>query len=159
MSMRDARVVEMDDNAYDLEKWKMTPLQVLLRARERVASGTHPTAQEAIGRDTARECRDGSPVTKAWAILIKVFDSHYLSKWTKESHEAAYIGYQSISFFGEEPNREGELKALHRAIELAKALEVNETPKADLYWDRSAKEPWEAWAIRSRAREASRGTP
>lgn len=138
------------DNAY------MTPLQVLVRASERVVSGTHSTAQEAIGRDTARECFNGSPVTKAWGILIKVFSPDHLHAWTEKKYETAYIGYQSISFFGEEPNQEGELEALRRAIALAQSMEVREAPAADLYWDRSAKEPWEAWAIRSRTREVEK---
>lgn len=159
MNKTPARVVEMNNDALpdvDPDKWTMTPLQVLIRARERVAAGTHPTAQEAIGRDTARECRDGSPVTKAWGILIKVFDPDFLAKWSAERHEEAYIGYQSISFFGEEPDQEGELEALRRAIVLARTNETGTVPGRDLYWDRSAKEPWVAWSARSRARASEK---
>lgn len=159
MISSEARVVEMDDNTYDLEKWELTPRQVLVRAKERVEAGTHPTAQEAIGRDTASECHKGSPVTMAWGILLRVFDSDFLSSFSSERHEAAYLGYQSVSFFGEEPNREGELEALRRAVALAKALEAGEAPEKSLYWDRSDEELWKAWAIRSRARSKERAIP
>jgi len=107
------------------EKWGMSPLQVLCRAWERVSAGTHKTAQEAVGCESARDAIDGSPITKAWGLLCDAFGNTRVSE---EEHEKAYLAYQAISDFGQKPNKEGELEALKKAIEIAKidAMTVEE---------------------------------
>lgn len=144
----------MNDYQNDQDKWGMTPVQVLCRAWERVAAGTHPTARAAIGNESAQDCNAGSPITTASGMVTQVFDSAFLrgGVYSKERHEAAYIGYNSISFFGEEPNKDGELEALRRAIALGKALELGETPDPALYWDRSDEQQWRDWGKRHEKR-------
>jgi hypothetical protein len=117
------------DETYDEtpEKWGLTPLQVLTRAWERVESGTYATARRAIGSESARDAKAGSPIAKAWGLLLEAFgppdgfirDGIFL----EEEHEKAYLAYENISFFGEKPNKTGELAALGRAIMLAKTKE------------------------------------
>ena len=68
----------MNDYQNDQDKWGMTPVQVLCRAWERVAAGTHPTARAAIGNESAQDCNAGSPITTASGMVTQVFDSAFL---------------------------------------------------------------------------------
>ena len=108
-----------DDVTNDPGKWTMSPLQVLVRARDRVEVGTHPTALDAVWRDSAKDVHTGSPLTRAWGILLRSFYPAGMP-CTPENQEAAYQKYMAISDFGEKPNQAGEVKALEQAITYAK---------------------------------------
>jgi hypothetical protein len=117
----------MSKSSDDPDKWNMTPLQVLTRARECVMVGSHSTAQEAIGCDTAEDCHKGSPLTPAFGLLLASF---WNTRASKEKHEECYLAYQAISDFGQKPNQVGEIQALERAIAFTKVLTVLEQGKA-----------------------------
>ncbi len=102
--------------ATDHDKWRLTPIQVLVRALERVQAGTHSTAIEAIGVDSARDAQNGSPITQAWGLLLQSFGSTV----TREGMDASCLAYHTISDFGQKPDQAGEVQALERAIDGAK---------------------------------------
>lgn len=93
-----------------------TPLQILVRAWDRVESGTHATARVAIGYSA--EVEQGAPIASAWRLLL---ESRGAAPGCSEVRlSETHLGYEQISDFGMKPDRRRELEVLERAIALAK---------------------------------------